>query len=156
MHFPGEGDLICQGGKGQSCSAEQLLNIIFENRHKGLMIVSPQGTINQINDTLAEALGKKPGQIIGHHLNEVCRHRGLCKIVQVLRSGKPEFSRVDSINGKSVLIDYLPIYNHDKVSGALAKVSFFYTENNQNINSHKGTNKKKNLSMAPGLRQSRN
>jgi len=131
MHFPGEDDALYQGINLKPCSAEQLINTIFENSYKGLLVVSLQGIVTQVNHTLAETLGKRRGEIIGYSLSEVCSHRGLLKVIQVLRSGKPEFSKIDNINGQSVLIDYLPIYEENRISGALAKVSFFHAGRNR-------------------------
>jgi len=132
MQFPGEGNVMHRGEHTDICSAEHLLDTIFHNKHKGLIVVSSRGTVRQINETLAEALGRKQEHIIGHPLTEVCRHRGLRRIIQVLKSGKPEFSKIDTIGGKSVLIDYLPIYKQNRIAGALAKVSFLNTHRDNN------------------------
>jgi len=128
MHFPEEKKLMYRQEHMAPCSAQHLLSAIFDNKYKGLMVISTQGNVTQINDSLAQALGKKQESIIGHPLTEVCRHRGLRKIMQVIKSGKPEFSKIDNIGGKSVLIDYLPVYQENKLAGALAKVSFFNSE----------------------------
>ncbi len=128
MHFPEENNFIYKQEQMTPCSAEHLLSTIFDNKYKGLIVISAQGTVTQVNNSLAQALGKTQENMIGHPLTEVCRHRGLRKIIQAIKSGKPEFSKIDNIGGKSVLIDYLPIYKENEVNGALAKVSFFNSE----------------------------
>ncbi len=102
--------------------ADRLLHTIFNNRHEGLVVVDRGGNIGQISDSLAEALRKSNDYFIGRPLSEVCPC--LRRLARVLRTGVPEFGKIQAIDGRTVLVDYIPITEGGEIAGALAKVAF--------------------------------
>ncbi|MCL6611376.1 MAG: sigma 54-interacting transcriptional regulator [Peptococcaceae bacterium] len=102
--------------------ADRLLQAIFNNRHEGLVVVDSQGVIGQISESLVDVLQKSQNYFIGRPISETCPY--FRRIARVLRTGSPEFGKIQAISGKSVMVDYIPITDHGEITGALAKVTF--------------------------------
>ncbi len=113
-------------------SPEKILETIFENSNEGLLVVGENGRVLQINDSLALTLKSTPDKMIGKPLTEVCKHSGLRKLIKIIKNGVPEFGKIDSIEGRSFLVDYLPIKNNQRIQGALAKIKFLNPERSGN------------------------
>jgi len=124
-------------------SAEKILNTIFENSNEGLLVIGENGIIQQVNSTLAATLRKTPDKMIGRPLTEVCKHSGLRRLMKVLKSGVPEFGKIDSIDGRSFLSDYIPIKSNQRVQGALAKIIFLNPEREINYDAGEGNRRKR-------------
>lgn len=146
MRYPGRADNSTHGLPGGDYSAEKILNTIFENSNEGLLVVGKNGVIQQVNATLAATLKSSPDKIIGKPLFDVCRHNGLRKLLTVLKNGVPEFAKIDSIDGRSFLADYIPITNNQTIQGALAKVIFLNPEREADYTNPAEDRKKKRLS----------
>jgi len=133
---------------GSEHSAEKILNTIFENSNEGLLVIGKSGVIQQVNTTLAATLKTSPNKIVGRPLTEVCKHNGLRRLITVLKNGMPEFGKVDSIDGRSFLADYIPITSNKQIQGALAKIIFLNPERETDYGSPDGVNKRKRHSRA--------
>jgi len=133
---------------GGEHSAEKILNTIFENSNEGLLVIGKSGVIQQVNATLATALKTSPNKLVGRPLNEVCKHNGLRRLITVLKSGMPEFGKIDSIDGRSFLADYIPITNNKQIQGALAKIIFLNPERETDYGNVDEVNKRKRHSRA--------
>jgi len=106
----------------EGISADRLLQTIFNNRHEGLLVINSEGVVGQISKSLANALGKSAEDFIGRPLSEASRY--FRKLSRVIKTGNPEFGKVETIEGKSVLVDYIPILDQGAITGALAKTTF--------------------------------
>ncbi len=107
---------------GKRIPADRLLQTIFNNRHEGFMVINDEGIIGQISDSLANALNKNAEDFIGRPLSEACRY--FRKLSKVIKIGNPEFGKVETIDGNSVLVDYIPIVDKGVITGAIAKTTF--------------------------------
>lgn len=124
-------------------SPEKILKTIFENSNEGLLVIGESGKVLQINDSLALTLKSSPDKMIGKPLTDVCKHSGLRKLIKIIKNGVPEFGKIDSIDGRSFLADYLPIKNNQRIQGALAKIKFLNPERNGNQEIDENTTKAK-------------
>jgi len=101
--------------------AEKLLQAIFDNGHEGLLVVDSEGVVGQVSQSLVDFLQTSQGSINGRPISEACPD--LRRMARVLKSGSPEYARIQVIEGKSVLVDYIPITEGGEITGALAKVT---------------------------------
>lgn len=138
------------GSRREACSAEQLLQTIFNNDHEGIIVVNRDGLVSQVNKTLAMAMHLQPQNLIGRPYTEL-KQGYLRRLAGVLKAGRPEFGKIDSLAGRSVLVDYLPILDNGLVSGALAKVIFLDSGHFlENESGNQGRGRKKNGSRHCG------
>ncbi|MFZ5650492.1 MAG: sigma-54 interaction domain-containing protein [Bacillota bacterium] len=103
-------------------TADRLLEIIFNNRHEGLLVVNSEGIISQVSPSLADLLHKIPEDVIGRPISEA--GRVFRKLAGTLKSGKPQFGRMENFDGKNLLIDYIPVKEAGIIKGAVAKATF--------------------------------
>lgn len=132
MFYPEGTQVALDKVKKGDYSAEKILNTIFENSNKGLLVIGENGEIQQVNATLATMLRTSPDELIGRQLNDVCKHNALRKLMSILRTGVPEYGKLDCIEGRSILADYLPIKNNQHIQGALIKIVFLHPEPQMN------------------------
>lgn len=107
---------------GGDISSDRLLQAIFNNRHEGLVVVDTQGIVGQISESLVDILQKSQNYFIGRPISETCPY--FRRVARVLKTGTPEFGKIQAIQGKSVMVDYIPILDSGEITGALAKVTF--------------------------------
>ena len=117
MHFPG-GLLPSEG-----CTAEQLLKAMFDNDHGGLIVVNKGGLITQISKSIVNMLTIDPIHVIGQPVYELTRYGYFNRLVDVFKSGRSEYARMENINGKTILVDYLPLLEKNRPNGVLVKVT---------------------------------
>ncbi|WP_347490941.1 sigma-54 interaction domain-containing protein [Desulfoscipio sp. XC116] len=122
-------------------SAEKILNTIFENSNEGLLVISEDGVIKQVNLALAETLKTSPDNLIGHKLVDVCKYNGLRRLVKTLQTGEPEIGKISSVEGRNFLADYLPIIINQRIRGALVKLIFLNSD--RELPNERGITKKK-------------
>ncbi len=125
-------------------SPDRLLQAIFNTRHEGLVVVDSEGIIGQISQSLVEVFQKSQNYFIGRPISETCPY--FRRIARVLRSGNPEFGKIQAIAGKSVMVDYIPITDRGEVTGAVAKVTFLSPQ----YPGDKGTAVKGRNKISPG------
>ncbi|MFZ5632516.1 MAG: sigma-54 interaction domain-containing protein [Bacillota bacterium] len=116
------------------------MQTIFDNRHEALVVVNSEGIVGQISESLVDVLHKSPGHFIGRPISETCRY--FRRMARVLKTGSPEFGKIQVIEGRSVLVDYIPIIENGKIAGALAKVTFLSPQYPAEISNAAGRGKK--------------
>ncbi|MFZ5648606.1 MAG: sigma-54 interaction domain-containing protein [Bacillota bacterium] len=119
--------MIYRGSKGEKArtddiTADRLLETIFNNKHEGLLVVNSDGIISQISPSLANVLRKSPEDVIDRPLSQAGRF--FRKLAGTLKSDKPQFGRIENIDGNSMMVDYIPIKEAGVIRGAVAKVTF--------------------------------
>jgi len=108
--------------KDSVLTAENLWNTLLHSLAEGLVVVDREGLVVQINPSLAAALHRQPDDLMGLPLSRICRC--FSRMAGIIRSGKPELGRIETIGAVSALVDYLPIMSQGKVAGAMARVYF--------------------------------
>ncbi|WP_161486045.1 sigma-54 interaction domain-containing protein [Desulfotomaculum copahuensis] len=105
-------------------SADELLQSIFDNGREGILVVDTGGVIRQVAGAVTGALHRTPEQLVGRVLGEVCRRGALQYMNRVLLSGHAEYGKMDTLGGRDVLVDYLPVKRGRKICGALVRMTF--------------------------------
>ncbi|MBF7083082.1 sigma 54-interacting transcriptional regulator [Desulfallas sp. Bu1-1] len=146
MFYPESTSYLAGKSKKEDYTAEKILNTIFENSNEGLLVIGENGEVRQVNNALASALKTTPDKMIGRLLTDVCKHNGLRRLIKVVNSGVPEFGKLDSIDGRSFLADYIPIISNQLIQGALAKIIFLTPEREPGYGLGEGVRKKKQAS----------
>ncbi len=93
---------------------ENILNSIFE----GVIIVDSQARITFMNRQASVILRLSPDKALGRHVTEVISNTRLHIVVS---TGRPEFDRMQDINGTVIVTTRIPLKNEKgKVTGAVA------------------------------------
>lgn len=96
---------------------EQFLKFFYED----LIVIDAEGRIAFLNRLSEEWFGLPPGGAKGRHVSEFYPNSGL---LDVVRTGVPQFGRVQNIRGKERLVTRLPIIKNRHLIGAFGTVVF--------------------------------
>lgn len=99
----------------------ELLNTIVNNEYEGLIYTDADGIVRYINQGYADFLNINRESIIGRHVNEIIPESTM---MDVIKSGKPEFGNVWKVNGQHVLVNRWPIFKDGKLIGCIGKSMF--------------------------------
>src|SRR5271157_669826 len=106
---------------GSQCPELELLNLILDNIHNGVMITDSDGFITHFNTPYGLFLGIDPRAQIGKHCTEVIEHT---RMHIVAKTGNAEFNESHSIRGQNMVVQRIPIKNHEKVVAVFGQVMF--------------------------------
>ncbi|SMB99217.1 PAS domain S-box-containing protein [Thermanaeromonas toyohensis ToBE] len=98
-----------------------ILYTILDTAYEGIVVVDENGYITMFNQAYADFLGVRPEEMIGKHVQEVIENT---RMHIVIKTGKPEFRQVQRIKGHNMICDRIPIWEGDKIIGAVGKVLF--------------------------------
>ncbi|MCL6612045.1 MAG: sigma 54-interacting transcriptional regulator [Peptococcaceae bacterium] len=107
--------------RGQDGDPAEILQIVADNEYEGVIYVDDGGIVRFISQSYADFLNINREAIIGRYINDVVPQSML---VEVMKSGKPQFGDVWNINGQHVLVHRFPIFKDGKVVGCLGKSLF--------------------------------
>ncbi|MFZ5633045.1 MAG: sigma-54 interaction domain-containing protein [Bacillota bacterium] len=107
--------------RGHGENQLEILNTIVDNEYEGLIYVDADGIVRYINQGYADFLNINREAIIGRFINDIIPQSTL---VDVMKSGKPQFGDVWKINGQHVLVHRWPIFKDGKVVGCIGKSMF--------------------------------
>lgn len=100
---------------------QEILQTIADNEYEGVIYVDAEGIVRFISQGYADFLNINRDAIVGRHVNDVIPQSML---VEVMRTGRPQFGDVWKINGQHVLVHRWPIIRDGKVVGCLGKSIF--------------------------------
>lgn len=106
------------------CSAEELLQSIFNNGHEGFLLIDTTGVIRRAGGAVCKILSAGGEQMTGRAVDEVCRHQVRQSIDTVLKTGRPQLGKIDTLGGRSVLVDFLPLLRDRKPGGVIVLLRF--------------------------------
>jgi transcriptional regulator with PAS, ATPase and Fis domain len=109
------------GKDNSSFTREDILEAIIETPHEGIIFVDNQGIIRLINEGYAEFLGFKPEEILNRPILDVVPNT---RLLEVLKSGKPQYGDLWSIRGQQVAVTRLPIVRDGQIIGVLGRSMF--------------------------------
>ncbi|MCG0278275.1 MAG: PAS domain-containing protein, partial [Thermanaeromonas sp.] len=98
-----------------------ILYTILDTAYEGIVVVDENGYITMFNRAYADFLGVKPEEMIGKHVQEAIENT---RMHIVVKTGKPEFRQVQRIKGHNMICDRIPIWEGNKIIGAVGKVLF--------------------------------
>lgn len=104
--------------------AEQLLKVMLNNKHQGVIVVNAQGMVSQVSECLNPVLYHPSGNILGKPFLDVCGHPGLRNLIEVLKTGVPIYQKQEQFEGRNAMVDLLPIIDQGNTLGAVARMIF--------------------------------
>ncbi|MFZ5645308.1 MAG: sigma-54 interaction domain-containing protein [Bacillota bacterium] len=99
----------------------EILNIIADNDYEGVIYVDADGVVRFISQSYADFLSLNKEKILGRYINDLVPQS---RLVEVMRSGKPQYGDVWEINGRHVLVHRWPVFKDGEVIGCLGKSLF--------------------------------
>ncbi|SFG75439.1 PAS domain S-box-containing protein [Desulfotomaculum arcticum] len=105
----------------QSFTREELLQAMVETPHEAIIFVDTGGIIRLINEGYAEFLGYRPEQLVNRHILEIVPQT---QLLEVLKTGKPQYGDIWAINGQRVVVTRLPIEKDGQIIGVLGRSMF--------------------------------
>ncbi|MFZ5646066.1 MAG: sigma-54 interaction domain-containing protein [Bacillota bacterium] len=108
-------------GKKLDGELNDILLTIADNEYEGVIYLDADGIVRFISRGYADFLNIKKESILGRYINDVIPQS---RLVDVMKSGKPQFGDVWDINGQRVLVNRWPIFRDGQVVGCLGKSVF--------------------------------
>lgn len=99
----------------------EIFTTIADNEYEGMIFIDAEGIIRWINQGYADFLNVSKEDSIGRHILDVVPQS---RLLEVMKSGKPQYGEVWEVNGQHVLVNRWPIYNSGKVVGCIGKSLF--------------------------------
>jgi transcriptional regulator with PAS, ATPase and Fis domain len=99
----------------------EILNIIADNEYEGVIYVDSEGIVRFINQGYADFLNVDREAMLGCYINDLVPQS---RLMEVMKSGKPQYGDVWEINGQHVLVHRWPVFKDGKVVGCLGKSLF--------------------------------
>lgn len=104
-----------------SLTQEDLLEAIVENPNEAVIFIDGQGIIRLINRNFAEFFGYQTSEMLNQPLLEVVPQS---RLLEVLKSGKPEFGDILTVKGQKFVVTRLPIFKNGQIIGVLGRTMF--------------------------------
>lgn len=99
----------------------EILNTIADNDYEGVIYVDAGGIVKFISQGYADFLNINRDDVLGRYINDVVPQSSL---MDVMRTGRPQYGDVWEINGQHVLVHRWPIIRDGRVVGCLGKSLF--------------------------------
>lgn len=104
----------------------KLQNNILDNMHEAICISDDKGIVSYWNKSAEKLYGISTDKVIGRHVGEVFPN---AMIMRVLKDGKPiENMQHEPVEGKSVILSTIPIYNSENKIVAVVSTDRDITE----------------------------
>jgi transcriptional regulator with PAS, ATPase and Fis domain len=99
----------------------ELLQAVLDNPFEGMVIIDNQGVIRHFSRAIEPFYQITAAEAVGRHIREVIPTSGL---LDVVRSGKPDFGNTFDMSGRKVIVNRYPIRLGGKIIGAVGKIIF--------------------------------
>jgi PAS domain S-box-containing protein len=99
----------------------ELLRLIIDNIHHGVMVTDGQGYVTHFNSRYGEFLGVDPESQIGKHCTTVVENS---RMHIVAETGKAEINFAHRIKGNDMVVQRIPIKKNGKVIAVFGQVMF--------------------------------
>ena len=115
--------------KNTDCAARlHALQQIFDHIHEGVCVIDVNGIITHFNKPYGRFLGVDPEKQIGRHITEVVENTRMHIVAQ---TGIAEINESQSIMGRNMLVQRIPIKEGGKVIAVFGQVIFKNIEDMQ-------------------------
>jgi len=118
---PSERPADRQAGLAELKQQMEMMNLILDSIHNGIMITDAEGYITHFNKPYGEFLGVDPAAQIGRHCTEVIENT---RMHLVARTGIPEINHTHLIKGQRMVVQRIPIKKDNKVIAVFGQVMF--------------------------------
>lgn len=99
----------------------EMLKLIVNSIHSGLIVTDAGGYITHLNKPYAEFLGVDPEEQIGRHCTDVIEGSRMHIVAQ---TGKAEMAQVHRIKGRDLVIQRIPIKKNGETIGVCGQLLF--------------------------------
>ncbi|WP_138420382.1 sigma-54-dependent Fis family transcriptional regulator [Aquibacillus sediminis] len=99
----------------------ETLSTILESAYEGVAVVDENAVILEFNQAYSRFTGIDRQDAIGKHVQEVIDNT---KLHHTIRTGIPERGVVQYIQGQAMIVHRIPIWNNDRVVGAIGMLIF--------------------------------
>lgn len=89
-----------------------------------LIMVNPEGIITLINQSFADSLGIRAGQMIGKHVHKAYPNSNPSRLPVVMDTGQSEVAEPHLLNGHNAVVSRYPLLKDGEMIGALGKILF--------------------------------
>jgi PAS domain S-box-containing protein len=98
-----------------------ILQTVIENAYDGIVMVNEKGIVTFLSPSLGEFFGLEKLQRIHQPIDNILPQLALTR---VLKSGVAELSDFMEVNGINYFVHRIPVYQDDRVIGAIGKIMF--------------------------------
>lgn len=99
----------------------ELLRLVLENIHNGVIITDPEGKVMFLNTPYARFLGVRAEEQLGRHCTEVVENS---RMHIVAKTGVPEINDSHEIKGQRMVVQRIPIWKDGRVIAVYGQVMF--------------------------------
>lgn len=112
---------IFGGQEKEMDNYKQMLELILDHSHEGVVLCDRQGKIRYFNRIYGETFRLSAEKDIGKHITEIFPD---ARIPIVADSGTPEFAVIYPWKGQNLVVNRIPVKEEGKVVGVLTQVIF--------------------------------
>ena len=110
--------------------ADFFLDVMLNETEECIVFVDKKGIIVELSHSYAAFLGVDREKVIGKPVTEVIENT---RLLDVIKSRKPEIAQAHKINGTNMIANRIPIIRDGKVEGAFGRVLFKNVEELDNL-----------------------
>lgn len=99
----------------------EALECIFESLKQGIIVVDENNVINLANHSYEDIMGIPREELLGQRAQDVIENS---RMHIVLKTGVPELAELQSVKGRKVVVNRIPIFRDDKIVGAIGEAVF--------------------------------
>ncbi|AOV08160.1 sigma-54 interaction domain-containing protein [Sporosarcina ureilytica] len=111
----------------------KLLDIIFESASYGTVIVDNNGKIQYMSENYCAFINMDREQVIGEYVVNLIENTRMHLVVQ---TGKSEIGDLQFLKGNFVIANRIPIFEHNKIIGAIGTIIFRDVNEWKEMNRH--------------------
>ncbi|MDC3412875.1 sigma-54-dependent Fis family transcriptional regulator [Terrihalobacillus insolitus] len=98
-----------------------ILRVILESAYEGIAVVDDQGILLEFNEAYSRFTGIKREDAVGRPVTEVIENT---KLHITVKTAIPERGVLQNIQGQSMVVHRIPIWNKDRIVGAIGMLIF--------------------------------
>lgn len=99
----------------------ETLSVILESAYEGITVVDEEGIIREFNHAYSRFTGIDRKHAIGKNVKDVIDNTNLHHTV---KTGLPQRGAIQYIQGQAMIVHRIPIWNNDRVIGAIGMLIF--------------------------------
>ncbi len=97
------------------------LKAVFENVRYGIIIVNKNGVISRVNKSYEDIFNVVRDEVIGRPVDEVIENT---RLDVVARTGIPELGEIQTVQGRQMIVNRIPVFKNGKLAGAVGEILF--------------------------------
>lgn len=99
----------------------EALECIFESLKQGIIVVDNNNIINLVNHSYEDIMGIPREELLGQTAKATIENS---RMHIVLKTGVPELAEFQSVKGRKVLVNRVPMFKDGKITGAIGEAVF--------------------------------